>query len=71
MAIRRFGNEKKAKSFAKAVNGELKDLREIPGAISKFKVTYTGKKNRKKNNYSADWSPEEDRDFGYSNEFWK
>lgn len=77
MAKRRFYSERKAKSFAEAVNGQFKDLRDIEGAISDFVVTYDGssknqaKKNRNRElDNSNDWAPEEGRDFGYSNEYW-
>ena len=69
---KRFSSEKSATSFAKKVNGKVKDLRHIKGAKSKFKVTYDSDKQIKshKENF-GDWSPEEDRDFGYPNDFWK
>jgi len=74
MAKRRFTSEKNARAFAKKINGEFKDLRDIPGSISKFVVKYNGTPKTKKfwdSDQSNDWSPEEGRDFGYPNEYWK
>jgi len=74
MAKRRFKSENSARNFAKKVNGEFKDLREIKGSISDFVVTYIGgKKSKKEKPFKddlSDWCPEEDRDFGYPNEYW-
>jgi len=75
MAKRRFKSEKSARNFAKKVDGEFKDLRKIKGAISDFVVNYIGgKKSKKENPFKddlSDWCPEEGRDFGYPNEYWK
>lgn len=76
MAKRRFKSEKNARGFADKVKGEFKDLRGIPGAISEFVVKYKGgSSGRKKKSLdfddSSNWSPEDDRDFGYPNEYWK
>jgi hypothetical protein len=63
MAVKRFSNQQSAESFAKRVNGIIKDLRKVKGAKSKFTVNYEVKIN--------DRCPEEDRDFGYPNDYWK
>ena len=61
---RNFANLKNATEFAKKVNGKVNDLSKDPKARSKYSVTFQAKENK----YS--WSPEDGRDFGYSNEFW-
>lgn len=79
MAKRRFNSEQNAKSFASKVDGRLNDLRDDEKAKSKFSVTYEsteGTRLHKANavkhwNEEADWCPEEDRDFGYPNSYWK
>lgn len=60
----KFSNQQSAIDFAKKVNGKVNDLRNVKGAKSKFTVTFIQKESK----YS--WSPEDGRDFGYSNEFW-
>jgi len=50
-ASRRFSSEKSAKSFAKKVHGTIRDLREIKGSISNFKVVYEQKKRNDFNGY--------------------
>ena len=75
---RRFSNMKNAKHFAEAVGGRFLDLRNDPNSKSRYKVKYSLKKLKKlkakrelelfSNN---DRCPEENRDFGYSNEYWK
>lgn len=71
---KRFTNENKARSFAKKVGGQVNDCRDIVGAKSRFTVTYTPNSDgvyRGKRKQNDDWCPEEGRDFGYPNEFWK
>lgn len=73
MSRRRFTSERTARSFAKSVNGQVNDLREIEEAKSNFTVTYA-KTSATKEHFEEneeDWSPEEDRDFGHPNEYWK
>ena len=69
---KRFNSENAAKSFAKKVDGKVNDLREISGAKSPFTVTYqpTAKTKSHGQRLNNDWCPEENRDFGYSNDFW-
>lgn len=73
MARRRFTSKKTAQSFASKVNGRVNDLRNIEEAKSKFTVTYTKTETRRPGNIVSDndWAPEENRDFGYPNEYWK
>lgn len=66
---KRFTSQKSAESFAKKVNGQVNDLREIDTAKSPFTVTY--KSDKAYRTQEDDWCPEEERDFGYSNEFWQ
>jgi hypothetical protein len=66
---KQFNSEQNAKNFAKKVNGKLNDLREIETAKSKFSVTYEKQNHHKQQ--AEDWSPEDDRDFGYPNNYWK
>lgn len=72
---KRFTSEKSANSFAKKVNGKVNDLRNVKAAKSPFTVTYEPSAKTKahgnKFNESNDWSPEENRDFGYPNEYWE
>lgn len=74
---KRFNSEKAALSFAKKVSGKVNDLRNDPVSKSKFSVTYQPSKKTKvygKKKFSSnenDWCPEEDRDFGYPNWYWK
>jgi len=72
---KRFNSEKSARGFALKVGGEFKDLREHPERKSDFKVIYTRVKGYKGTKDTSimeqDWCPEEDRDFGYTNEYWK
>lgn len=49
---RRFTSEKTANSFAKKVNGEVRDLRSNPVRKSDFKVVY--ETNQNKSGYSQD-----------------
>lgn len=68
---KRFTSERSANSFAEKVNGKVNDLRNIPEAKSNFTVTYEPDPSRAREaNDWPDWSPEEDRDFGYPNEYW-
>lgn len=74
MARRKFTSEKSAEGFAKAVGGQVNDLRRIENAKSDFSVTYKRTEKTKEHNdteESQDWCPEEDRDFGYPNSFWQ
>lgn len=70
---KRFNTERSAKSFAKKVNGNVNDLRQVKNAKSYFTVTYKPTKNTKQyaSNNSDRWSPEDNRDFGYPNDYWK
>lgn len=72
---KRFNSEKAALSFAKKVNGKVNDCRAIKGAKSPFTVTYQPSKKTKNHAedklHKSDWAPEEGRDFGYPNEYWK
>ncbi len=70
MGKKRFESRKNAEEFCKKVKGNLNDLREIPEAKSKYSVTYKSQKKFMQDN-SKNWSPEDDRDFGYPNDFWK
>lgn len=73
---KRFDNKKKAEAFAKSVDGQLNDLTKIPEANSNYSVSYlqsekTKNHDRKKHiEKNIDMCPEEDRDFGYPNEYW-
>lgn len=63
---KRFSSEKNAKSFAKKVNGEFKDLREFPQRKSDFKVTYK-KQSQKFWDYSDEWNEKNlDGSFAYN-----
>lgn len=75
---KRLQNEKTAIRFAEKTNGILIDNRNIEGARYRFTVTYKSVKPIKLDNNenfglgpTNDWSPEENRDFGYPNEYWK
>jgi len=70
---KRFNSEKAALSFAKKVDGKVNDLRKIKEAKSPFTVTYEPSEKTKAHGQISerDWCPEEDRDFGYPNEYWK
>lgn len=72
---KRFNNEKKALSFAKKVSGKVNDCRQTKGAKSPFTVTYQPNEKTKKHGqgrfYDFEFTPEEGRDFGYSNEYWQ
>lgn len=67
---KRFTSEKSAKSFAKKVDGVLKDLRDYPESKSKFKVTYISDPNREWNgpgDYRTDWNEKNlDGSFAYN-----
>ena len=69
---KRFNSKKTAESFALKVNGQINDLREVENAKSPFTVTYESNQKTKEHGslFSDDWCPEENRDFGYSNDFW-
>lgn len=73
MARKRFTSGKTAESFASKVNGQVNDLRSVEEAKSNFTVTYDKTEITKSYQKSSnnDWSPEEGRDFGYPNEYWK
>tara|TARA_R110000822_G_scaffold2258_5_gene10860 strand:+ start:397 stop:618 length:222 start_codon:yes stop_codon:yes gene_type:complete len=73
MGKKRFHSEKSANKFAEKVNGKINDLREIKESKSSFSVTYekTNKTKKYGKDINRDWSPEEGRDFGYSNEYWQ
>lgn len=62
---RRFDDQDSADSFAEKVNGQVNDLRDNPEAKSDFTVTYD------KTIEDAPRMPENDRDFGYPNSYWK
>jgi hypothetical protein len=66
---KRFNDIRAAHSFAKKVGGQVNDLREIEEAKSNFTVTYHVQIKVKK--VHNDWCPEENRDFGYPNEYWQ
>lgn len=66
---KRFNDIRAANSFAKKVGGQVNDLREVENAKSNFTVTYHVEIKPKK--VYNDWCPEEDRDFGYPNEYWQ
>ena len=72
---KRFTSLKTAEKFANNVNGTVNDLREIEGAKSNFTVTYlqSPKTLKHGNPFRKDleMSPENDKDFGYPNEYWK
>lgn len=68
---KRFNSETSAESFAKKVNGKVNDLREMEGAKSSFTVTYESSEKTKSHGQSPDFCPEENRDFGYSNDYWQ
>lgn len=71
---KRFNSEKAAQSFAEKVNGQVNDLRGIEGAKSPFTVTYTPSEKTRSHwgqSEKIDFAPEENRDFGYPNDFWK
>jgi len=70
---KRFNSEKAALSFAKKVGGKVNDLRKIKEAKCSFTVTYQPSEKTKAHGQISerDWCPEEDRDFGYSNDFWQ
>lgn len=70
MARRRFNSEKSANDFAKKVSGNVNDLRNNENAKSNFTVTYKPKFKNSIND-NNDWCPEEDRDFGYPNDYWE
>ena len=65
-----FNNEDSAKSFAKIVNGEVKDLRPHPDRKSDFKVVFEKSEPGSGEYPESEWSPETGHDFGYSNEYW-
>lgn len=75
---RKFNNRKRAESFAKAVNGKFNDLRDVEECKANFSVTYFPQetnypcrpKHKNPGDNSANWAPEEGRDFGYPNDYW-
>lgn len=69
----RFNGEKIAHKFAKEVNGKVNDLRKISGAKSNFTVTFVSNEKTRSHakESNKDQCPEEDRDFGYPNWYWK
>jgi hypothetical protein len=68
---KRFNSEKSAKAFAQSVNGQVNDLRHLENAKSPFTVTYTPTDKTRAHFIEQDWCPEEGRDFGWPNSFWK
>lgn len=67
----RFDSEKNAKSFSKKVNGNVNDCRGNENSKSNFTVTFDKGKPKPYDNSNDDWSPEDGRDFGYPNDYWK
>lgn len=68
---KKFNNENAARSFAKKVGGRFNDLTGIEDAKSRYSVTYEpNEKTRAHGQPKVDFCPEENRDFGYSNDFW-
>lgn len=72
---RRFYSEKSAIEFAKKVDGKVNDCRNIEGAKSLFTVTYQPSEKTRKHGqgrfYEPEFLPEENRDFGYPNDYWE
>lgn len=75
---KRLQNYNTAKRFAEKTNGVLHDNRGVKGARYRFTVSYEAIKPIKldsNENYglgvNSDWCPEDNRDFGYPNEYWE
>lgn len=63
----RFTSEKSALDFAKKVGGELRDLRDIEGAKSNFKVVYEKYPERSSSSYDEWWEQNNlDGSFAYN-----
>lgn len=67
---KKFNNEKAAMSFTKKVGGRFNDLTGIETAKSRYSVTYEPNEKTRAHGQRMDMCPEENRDFGYSNDFW-
>ena len=69
---KKFNSEKAAYSFAKKVGGTVNDLTKDELSKSKYSVTYyqTAKTIKNGQTLNYEMCPEENRDFGYSNDFW-
>ncbi|MGB2525652.1 hypothetical protein [Flagellimonas sp. SN16] len=67
-----FTSERNARSFAKKVDGQVNDLRNDDAARADFSVTYSPSDKTRAHGQAVsfhDMAPEENRDFGYPNEF--
>lgn len=66
---KRFTSKKATKSFAKKMNGKVKDYTMFKNRKSNYKI-YTKKEVKKYYNLVT-FNPEEDRNFGYPNWYWQ